>query len=195
MGQSNSEHSRHWFFGGNLIVDGVPQPKSLFRMVKDTITGERGHNSVIAFKDNSSAIRGYVNTPLRPVRAGGPSKLEPRAVDLDLLLTGTYLRFPNPGTRCLPIGRTYTVLPKLVTVCPYIAQYNTDTFLSQSQRRRTTSRQAWRRTRAQRPGRAAACGTRTPLAPVRCSPRVPRGTALVTFKWKVTTWVSNWKRQ
>ena len=26
MGQSNSEHSRHWFFGGNLIVDGVPQP-------------------------------------------------------------------------------------------------------------------------------------------------------------------------
>ena len=195
MGQSNSEHSRHWFFGGNLIVDGVPQPKSLFRMVKDTITGERGHNSVIAFKDNSSAIRGYVNTPLRPVRAGGPSKLEPRAVDLDLLLTGTYLRFPNPGTRCLPIGRTYTVLPKLVTVCPYIAQYNTDTFLSQSQRRRTTSRQAWRRTRAQRPGRAAACGTRTPLAPVRCSPRVPRGTALVTFKWKVTTWVSNWKRR
>ena len=195
MGQSNSEHSRHWFFGGNLIVDGVPQPKSLFRMVKDTITGERGHNSVIAFKDNSSAIRGYVNTPLRPVRAGGPSKLEPRAVDLDLLLTGTYLRFPNPGTRCLPIGRTYTVLPKLVTVCAYIAQYNTDTFLSQSQRRRTTSRQAWRRTRAQRPGRAAACGTRTPLAPVRCSPRVPRGTALVTFKWKVTTWVSNWKRQ
>ena len=130
MGQSNSEHSRHWFFGGNLIVDGVPQPKSLFRMVKDTITGERGHNSVIAFKDNSSAIRGYVNTPLRPVRAGGPSKLEPRAVDLDLLLTGTYLRFPNPGTRCLPIGRTYTVLPKLVTVCPYIAQYTPNTILT-----------------------------------------------------------------
>ena len=65
MGQSNSEHSRHWFFGGNLIVDGVPQPKSLFKMVKETIEGERGHNSVIAFKDNSSAIRGFVNTPLR----------------------------------------------------------------------------------------------------------------------------------
>ena len=44
MGQSNSEHSRHWFFGGNLIVDGVPQPKSLFKMVKETIEGERGHN-------------------------------------------------------------------------------------------------------------------------------------------------------
>jgi phosphoribosylformylglycinamidine synthase len=95
MGQSNSEHSRHWFFGGNLIVDGVPQPESLFKMVKDTIAGERGHNSVIAFKDNSSAIRGYVNTPLRPVNPGGPSALEPRAVDLDLLLTAETHNFPS----------------------------------------------------------------------------------------------------
>jgi len=95
MGQSNSEHSRHWFFGGNLIVDGVPQPKSLFKMVKETIEGERGHNSVIAFKDNSSAIRGFVNTPLRPTRAGGPSPLAPRPVDLDLLLTAETHNFPS----------------------------------------------------------------------------------------------------
>ena len=95
MGQSNSEHSRHWFFGGNLIVDGVPQPKSLFKMVKETIEGERGHNSVIAFKDNSSAIRGFVNTPLRPVNAGGPSPLAPRMVDLDLLLTAETHNFPS----------------------------------------------------------------------------------------------------
>ena len=33
MGQSNSEHSRHWFFGGNLIVDGVPQPGSLLSLI------------------------------------------------------------------------------------------------------------------------------------------------------------------
>ena len=95
MGQSNSEHSRHWFFGGNLIVDGVPQPASLFKMVKDTIAGERGHNSVIAFKDNSSAIRGYKNTPLRPVEPGGPTKLETREVDLDLLLTAETHNFPS----------------------------------------------------------------------------------------------------
>ena len=95
MGQSNSEHSRHWFFGGNLIVDGVPQPASLFKMVKDTIAGERGHNSVIAFKDNSSAIRGFVNTPLRPLEPGGPSALAPRPVDLDLLLTAETHNFPS----------------------------------------------------------------------------------------------------
>ena len=95
MGQSNSEHGRHWFFSGNLIVDGVPQPQSLFKMVKDTIAGERGHNSVIAFKDNSSAIRGYTNTPLRPVNAGGASPLAPREVDLDLLLTAETHNFPS----------------------------------------------------------------------------------------------------
>ena len=37
MGQINSEHSMHWFFGVNLIVDGVQQPNSLFKMVKETI--------------------------------------------------------------------------------------------------------------------------------------------------------------
>ena len=99
MGQSNSEHSRHWFFGGNLIVDGVPQPASLFKMVKDTIAGERGHNSVIAFKDNSSAIRGFVNTPLRPLEPGGPSALAPRPVDLDLLLTAETHNFPPRASR------------------------------------------------------------------------------------------------
>jgi hypothetical protein len=23
MGQSNSEHSRHWFFGGRMVLDGL----------------------------------------------------------------------------------------------------------------------------------------------------------------------------
>lgn len=56
MAQSNSEHSRHWFFGGRMIIDGVEQPISLFKMVKDTLNGERSttnKNSVIAFHDNS----------------------------------------------------------------------------------------------------------------------------------------------
>ena len=59
MAQSNSEHSRHWFFSGKLTVDGVPIEKSLFKMVKETIEGAPMHNSSISFKDNSSAIRGY----------------------------------------------------------------------------------------------------------------------------------------
>ena len=37
MGQSNSEHSRHWFFGGVIEVDGVARPSSLFSLVKATL--------------------------------------------------------------------------------------------------------------------------------------------------------------
>jgi phosphoribosylformylglycinamidine synthase len=29
MAQSNSEHSRHWFFGGKMVVDGVEQVNRL----------------------------------------------------------------------------------------------------------------------------------------------------------------------
>lgn len=56
MAQSNSEHSRHWFFGANIVIDGQPQPDSLMKIMKSTLSANLG-NSVIAFKDNSSAIR------------------------------------------------------------------------------------------------------------------------------------------
>merc|ERR1719512_439243 len=59
MGQSNSEHSRHWFFGGKMIIDSVEKPKTLFKLVKETLTEESKSNSIIAFHDNSSSIRGY----------------------------------------------------------------------------------------------------------------------------------------
>ena len=52
MGQSNSEHSRHWFFGGKLVIDGEEKAQTLFSMVKGTLPEDS--NSVIAFHDNSS---------------------------------------------------------------------------------------------------------------------------------------------
>jgi phosphoribosylformylglycinamidine synthase len=67
MGQSNSEHSRHWFFGGKMIIDGEEKEDTLFRMVKDTLKTSND-NSVIAFHDNSSAIKGYDNVPFMKVR-------------------------------------------------------------------------------------------------------------------------------
>jgi len=36
MAQSNSEHSRHWFFGGRQVIDGTEMPTTLFKMVKAT---------------------------------------------------------------------------------------------------------------------------------------------------------------
>ena len=56
MAQSNSEHSRHWFFGANIVIDGQSQPDSLMKIMKSTLSANPG-NSVIGFKDNSSAIR------------------------------------------------------------------------------------------------------------------------------------------
>ncbi len=59
MAQSNSEHSRHWFFGGKMVIDGVEKQGTLFSLVKDTLTKSKSvengtNNSVIAFHDNSS---------------------------------------------------------------------------------------------------------------------------------------------
>jgi phosphoribosylformylglycinamidine synthase len=41
MGQSNSEHSRHWFFGGKMIIDGVEKKETLFGLVKSTLSQVR----------------------------------------------------------------------------------------------------------------------------------------------------------
>jgi phosphoribosylformylglycinamidine synthase len=55
--QSNSEHSRHWFFNGKYYIDGKIHSVSLMNLVKET----NNHNftSLVAFADNSSCIRGY----------------------------------------------------------------------------------------------------------------------------------------
>ncbi|RPI33447.1 MAG: phosphoribosylformylglycinamidine synthase, partial [Nitrospiraceae bacterium] len=58
LSQSNSEHSRHWFFKGRLVIDGKEVSENLMEIIRQTLDGNP-NNSVIAFKDNSSAIRGY----------------------------------------------------------------------------------------------------------------------------------------
>ena len=52
LGQSNSEHSRHWFFNGKL--NNIP--KSLFKTIKEPWQ-MNPNNSVIAFCDDASAIK------------------------------------------------------------------------------------------------------------------------------------------
>ena len=38
IAQSNSEHSRHWFFKANLFLDGEKLPYNLFELVEQTLT-------------------------------------------------------------------------------------------------------------------------------------------------------------
>lgn len=52
LAQSNSEHSRHWFFRGTLVVDGNEVDNSLMKMVMKT-QDTSNDNNVIKFSDNS----------------------------------------------------------------------------------------------------------------------------------------------
>jgi phosphoribosylformylglycinamidine synthase len=55
--QVNSEHCRHKVFNAEWTVDGEAQPKSLFRMIKNTY--EQGGEDVLsAYSDNAAVLRG-----------------------------------------------------------------------------------------------------------------------------------------
>lgn len=94
IAQSNSEHSRHWFFKGELVIDGDKKSDNLMDIVRAPLDARPDNNSVVAFKDNSSAIRGFKVRPLLPLNPGGPSALGPQGRDWDLLLTAETHNFP-----------------------------------------------------------------------------------------------------
>lgn len=56
--QANSEHCRHKIFNADWIVDGKPQEKSLFKMIKNTY--EKYSEGVLsAYSDNAAVISGW----------------------------------------------------------------------------------------------------------------------------------------
>ncbi|KAH9619161.1 hypothetical protein KSS87_003279 [Heliosperma pusillum] len=93
IAQSNSEHSRHWFFMGKLVIDGKPVDKTLMQIVKSTLKANP-NNSVIGFKDNSSAIKGFPVEQLRPILPGLTCPLDVQKRDLDILFTAETHNFP-----------------------------------------------------------------------------------------------------
>lgn len=92
--QSNSEHSRHWFFKGLMIIDGVPQEQSLIKMIINT-QNNSNLNNTISFSDNSSAIRGYKHIALRPTSVTGPGLVERQSVESDLIFTAETHNMPT----------------------------------------------------------------------------------------------------
>ena len=106
VAQSNSEHSRHWFFKGRLIVDGNELDTHLIGMVRQTLEANP-NNSVIAFADNSSAIRGYPIRTLLPGRSGDPGPLELGSLHHDILFTAETHNFPS-GVAPFPGAETGT---------------------------------------------------------------------------------------
>ncbi|XP_064609891.1 phosphoribosylformylglycinamidine synthase-like isoform X2 [Liolophura sinensis] len=58
LAQSNSEHSRHWFFKGRMQIEELEEEEDLFSQIMATqITSN--NNNIIKFSDNSSCIKGY----------------------------------------------------------------------------------------------------------------------------------------
>lgn len=55
--QVNSEHCRHKVFNADWIIDGHKQPKSLFKMIKNTYE-QGGENVLSAYHDNAAVLRG-----------------------------------------------------------------------------------------------------------------------------------------
>ena len=55
--QANSEHCRHKIFNADFVIDGQPQPLSMFGMIRNTEKVSPQH-SVVAYSDNAAVMEG-----------------------------------------------------------------------------------------------------------------------------------------
>lgn len=106
LSQSNSEHSRHWFFKGRLIIDNKDVPETLMQIVKEPYR-RNPNNSVIAFKDNSSAIRGFNIRTIKPEKTFLPSPYIQKELFYHLIFTAETHNFPS-GVAPFPGAETGT---------------------------------------------------------------------------------------
>jgi phosphoribosylformylglycinamidine synthase len=70
--QANSEHCRHKIFNAQFTIDGAPQDKSLFGMIRNT-HALAPHNTVVAYSDNSSIMEGGISEAFYGVFRRGDS--------------------------------------------------------------------------------------------------------------------------
>lgn len=110
LAQSNSEHSRHWFFKGRMIIDGEEMKQSLIDMIVET-QNYSNPNNTIKFSDNSSAIKGFHMKVLRPMKTHVCSSFHLQDVAHDLIFTAETHNFP---TGVAPFR--YIILKYLVTL-------------------------------------------------------------------------------
>ncbi len=106
LNNANSEHSRHGFFKGQQIHDGVKRAETLLEIVQSTLWANPG-NSVIAFKDNSSGIQGYDIWTIVPERPGHPSRFIGKRFQYNIIFTAETHNFPT-GVAPFPGAETGT---------------------------------------------------------------------------------------
>ncbi|PSN31568.1 Phosphoribosylformylglycinamidine synthase [Blattella germanica] len=94
LAQSNSEHSRHWFFKGKMVIDGKEQPESLIDMIIKT-QETTNPNNVIKFSDNSSAMEGFDVNHIRPTDSKEASSFKKVKSKSHLIFTAETHNFPT----------------------------------------------------------------------------------------------------
>ena len=90
-----------------MVIDGKEKEKTLFQMVKETLPKGKPNNSVIAFHDNSSAIRGYDCDALRPTSFDKGGRITVAKQTLHPILTAETHNFPS-GVAPFPGAETGT---------------------------------------------------------------------------------------
>jgi phosphoribosylformylglycinamidine synthase len=106
LSQANSEHSRHWFFRGRLLIDGKEMPETLLQLIKKPLDINPA-NSIIAFNDNSSAIEGFKIETIIPERPGYYSRFIPADAVYHIIFTAETHNFPS-GIAPFPGAETGT---------------------------------------------------------------------------------------
>jgi phosphoribosylformylglycinamidine synthase len=106
LDNANSEHSRHGYFRGKQIINGVVMPETLMDIVKSTLKANPS-NSIIAFKDNSSGMRGYDCWTIVPEQPGKPAPFKKRKVQYHIIFTAETHNFPT-GVAPFPGAETGT---------------------------------------------------------------------------------------
>ncbi|MCX8022069.1 MAG: phosphoribosylformylglycinamidine synthase [Syntrophorhabdaceae bacterium] len=106
LDNANSEHSRHGYFKGKQIINGIPMPETLMEIVKSTLLANPS-NSIIAFKDNSSGIKGYEIWTIIPERPGMASPFKKEKLYYHIIFTAETHNFPT-GIAPFPGAETGT---------------------------------------------------------------------------------------
>ena len=106
LDNANSEHSRHGYFKGKQIINGVAMPETLLNIVKSTLSANPS-NSLIAFKDNSSGIKGYDCWTILPEQPGRPGPFKKEKVQYHIIFTAETHNFPT-GVAPFPGAETGT---------------------------------------------------------------------------------------
>ncbi len=84
LGNANSEHSRHWYFKGQIVIDGISMPESLFELVQKPLRYLQQKPlqdnavqacSIVAFHDNAGVIQGFTTDIMLARTPGKPGKM------------------------------------------------------------------------------------------------------------------------